>query len=267
MTEQAAASTVSVMDTFRRTETKYVITERQAERLMDLAGPRLKEDLFFQYTVHNIYYDTWDSAMIIGCLEKPDYKEKLRLRCYGEPDDSSPVFLEIKKKYQDITVKRRIMMNEADAYACMNGVKPFPQGLQIAAELESAVSVYHPQPKIFAAYDRICWAGIEEDDLRITFDRSLKYRKDHLSLHLMGTEEQLLDEDTVLLEIKARDRYPLWLVRNLSELGIRQGSFSKYGAIYQRETRNRLLNHRIYLQEPSCRSGYVISPERSISHV
>lgn len=266
MTEQAMAAPVSVMDTFRRTETKYVITANQAERLMDLAGPRLKEDLFFQYTVHNIYYDTWDSAMIIGCLEKPDYKEKLRLRSYGEPGENSPVFLEIKKKYQSITVKRRIMMNEADAYACMSGTEPFPQDSQIAAELESAVSVYHPQPKVFAAYDRVCWAGIEEEDLRITFDRNLRYRTDQLNLHLNGNEEQLLDPDTVLLEIKAKDRYPLWLVHNLTELGIRQGSFSKYGAIYQRETRKKLMNHRIYLQ-PSCRTGYAMSPERSISHV
>lgn len=40
--------------------------------------------------------------MIRCSLEKPAYKEKLRLRSYGVPDEETQVFPEIKRKVRDI---------------------------------------------------------------------------------------------------------------------------------------------------------------------
>ena len=37
------------------------------------------------YSISNVYYDTPDYALIRASLEKPAYKEKLRLRSYGVP--------------------------------------------------------------------------------------------------------------------------------------------------------------------------------------
>ena len=45
--------------------------------------------------------------------------------------------------------------------------------------------------------------------------------------------EAALTKDTVIMEVKAMDRYPLWLVRALSEMKLYKRSFSKYGNIYR----------------------------------
>ena len=50
--------------------------------------------------VGNIYFDTSDDYLIRTSLSKPDYKEKLRLRAYGRPDENSEAFIEIKKKFK-----------------------------------------------------------------------------------------------------------------------------------------------------------------------
>lgn len=62
------------------------------------------------YQICNIYYDTIDDRLIRASIEKPVYKEKLRLRSYGTPDMNDNVFVEIKKKYNGIVNKRRTSM-------------------------------------------------------------------------------------------------------------------------------------------------------------
>ena len=58
-----------------------------------------------------LYYDTPDYNLIRQSIEKPKYKEKLRLRSYGVPAKEDQVFLEIKKKYAD---KRRTAIVSQD---------------------------------------------------------------------------------------------------------------------------------------------------------
>lgn len=62
-----------------------------------------------------------DRRLIRASLEKPVYKEKLRLRTYGVPSDGSPCFIEIKKKYKGIVYKRRIPAAFADALKYLSG--------------------------------------------------------------------------------------------------------------------------------------------------
>jgi inorganic triphosphatase YgiF len=91
--------------TMMRVEHKYPMNRRQAELFLKKAMPHLKKDVYPEYDLYNIYYDTPDNALIINCLGHPQYKEKLRLRTYGEPDEQTPCFLEIKKKYRHIVNK------------------------------------------------------------------------------------------------------------------------------------------------------------------
>ena len=54
------------------------------------------------YSISNIYYDTDDNRLIRSSIEKPVYKEKLRMRSYGTPNAHDKVFLEIKKKTMEL---------------------------------------------------------------------------------------------------------------------------------------------------------------------
>ena len=94
--------------TFERRELKYRITDAQRAALEAAFGARMVPDKYGESTICNIYYDTADYRLIRASLEKPAYKEKLRLRSYGVTEPGGEVFLELKKKYKGIVYKRRI---------------------------------------------------------------------------------------------------------------------------------------------------------------
>ena len=101
---------------FNRYEKKYLMPEDVYRELRLRLLPYMQEDQYGLHTICNICYDTPDSELIRKSIEKPVYKEKLRLRSYGIPALDSAVFLEIKKKYKQIVNKRRIQLSLQEAY-------------------------------------------------------------------------------------------------------------------------------------------------------
>ena len=97
---------------FKRHEKKYLLTGEQYQRLMLVLNGVMDMDVYGRHTIRNIYLDTPDYELIRTSIEKPVYKEKVRLRCYGGSiDDSSTVFVEIKKKFESVVYKRRVEMS------------------------------------------------------------------------------------------------------------------------------------------------------------
>ena len=159
--------------TFERRELKYRITDAQRAALEAAFGARMVPDEHGESTICNIYYDTADYRLIRASLEKPAYKEKLRLRSYGIPGDGSMVFPEIKKKAQGIVYKRRVSMPYAQAISFLAGKSSAPEG-QIYRELSWMLASYpHLTPKVFLSYERDSWQGIEQSALRLTLDREM----------------------------------------------------------------------------------------------
>lgn len=229
-------------DVFRRYEKKYLVTQQQFNQLACVFLPRMVPDRFAQSTISNIYYDTPDFRLIRRSLDRPPYKEKLRLRTYQAPAVDTEVFLEIKKKFDHIVYKRRIGMPYGQAVAYLEGRQEAGHG-QIAQEIEWFRAFYHDlRPAMFIYYDRFAIADRDQPDLRITFDSGICWRADHLDL-VSGTEGRpLLEVGTCLMEIKIPQAAPFWLSRALSETGVFPTHFSKYGAAYQamlRESRGR----------------------------
>ena len=102
---------------FARYEQKYFLTPAQLAALLARIAPHIQRDAHARYTICNLYYDTDDWRLIRASLEKPIYKEKLRVRSYGVPGDGDGVFAEIKKKYAGVVYKRRITLPPTDAAA------------------------------------------------------------------------------------------------------------------------------------------------------
>ena len=218
---------------FARYEVKYLITEAQQEALRSAFADHMKADEHPKYTIRNLYCDTDNFRMIRDSLDKPDYKEKLRLRSYGLVKDEDTVFLEMKKKMDGMVFKRRIVLGAGEAMAYLgNGTLPQDDS-QILREIDYMRAFYAPKPKIFLAYDREAWAGIEDTELRLTFDTNLRWRRNALDLRLDAPTRLFLPRESVLLEIKTPSTIPLWLTRKLNALGIRQTSFSKYGTCFR----------------------------------
>ena len=220
------------IDTFQRVEDKYRISREMMKEILQEIKGHVHKDAYFSYTVHNIYYDSPDSQMIIASLKGGGFKEKLRLRCYEQPNDDTLCFLETKKKYRDIVYKKRIALSHRSAMAYLNDDVMHGVHNNTSEEIEFLKNYYHVVPKTLILYDRICFAANEEADVRVTFDLNIRYRLDDINLTEHGDEELLIGND-VIMEIKAMDRYPMWLVRILSKHRLYKQSFSKYGTIFR----------------------------------
>lgn len=54
-------------------------------------------DEYGRTTIRNLYFDTDNYRLIRRSIDKPAYKEKLRVRSYKQADADSTVFVELKK--------------------------------------------------------------------------------------------------------------------------------------------------------------------------
>lgn len=217
---------------FNRVEQKYILTKKEKDNLLSLINDFIEKDNYFDSLISNIYFDDSYSRLIINSMEKPVYKDKVRLRGYGKIENNSDVFFEIKNKYNGIVGKRRIKIKLNDYYDYIKGKKITDE--QIMKELDYLIKVYNLKPSIFISYHRNSYKG-KNDDIRITFDDNLISRRNDLKLENGVYGERYFDDDKYIMEIKTLNGYPLWLTKALSELKIFPNSFSKYGSIYMKE--------------------------------
>ena len=154
------------------------------------------------------------------------------MRSYGVAHDQDKVFVELKKKYDSVVYKRRTVMKAVDAVSYIHrGIIP-DQEDQICREIDWFMQSYRPTPKVFIAYDRAAFAGLDNPELRITFDTNLRWRETELDLRAGDKGKALLPSDQILMEIKILGTAPVWLAHLLSETGAFPTSFSKYGTCY-----------------------------------
>ena len=218
--------------TFRRYEKKYYITNEQAEALLFQICDRMAPDEFGETVICNLYYDTYDYLLIRRSLDKPLYKEKLRLRCYGVPNDDSTAFIEIKKKFAKVVYKRRLDTTYQRAVNYLKTGDIDTSG-QIKNELDWFLKSYkNLAPSTAVFYTRKAFFDKENPELRITVDKDIMWRREDLDLTLGAYGERLIDENYRLLEIKIPGVMPVWLAHILSELNIFPNSFSKYGKAF-----------------------------------
>lgn len=224
---------MSYQTIFERYEKKYLLSETQYKILRGCLIGRLQEDRFGKSLICNVYYDTPDHRMIRSSLEKPMYKEKLRLRSYGIPGRKSEVFAEVKKKYQGVVYKRRAAMRLEDARPWLEGTAPAPLSSQITREIDWLLSFYgNLAPAMYLCYDRVALAGLEDPSLRVTFDSRILWRQENPSLESGSWGSPLLSPGQRLMEIKIPGAMPLWLCHILDELRVYPTTFSKYGNGY-----------------------------------
>ncbi len=221
-----------IKNRFERYEKKYRLTAEQQRLILEGMRPYMKKDAYGAYTICNIYYDTDDWRLIRASLEKPVYKEKLRVRSYGVPEENGRVFVELKKKYDGVVYKRRITTEAREAAPFLAGAVPNGHG-QIGQELLWFQQRYGAKPRVFIAYDRLAFAGIDDSELRITFDTNLRWRDTALDLRLGDYGAPITDPGMILMEIKLPGVCPLWLSQLLSRAEVFPTSFSKYGYCYQ----------------------------------
>lgn len=226
-------------DFFERTEKKYMLNASQYEKLSKELYKHLHEDKYGWQKIMNIYFDTDDFGLIRHSLEKPLYKEKLRLRCYNVPTLDDKVYFEIKKKYDGVVYKRRMTMALKDAYACIEKGSVDGDGIT-EREITNFIKHYKPAPKYVICYDRLAMYE-ENGTLRLTIDTDIRSRDCDLRLENGDYGEKLTDKKMYVVEIKTLGGMPCWLADALNQNQIYPTSFSKYGRIYQKKKFNQVI--------------------------
>lgn len=231
----------------KRFEIKYMLTRTQKQKLAEAMEGHMELDGYGRTVIRNVYYDTPDHMLIRTSLEKPVYKEKLRLRAYTNTDREDNIYVELKKKYEGVVYKRRIVMPEGMATDWLSGDIKRPFNSQIAREIDYARNYYEDlRPSCFLSYEREAYQPTDGEDIRLTLDENIKGRDYDLSLTkgIYGTN--IIESDMTLMEIKVPGAIPMWMIRYLSDNNIRKTSFSKYGSYYKQQMQRGDLGGRIY---------------------
>lgn len=239
--------------TIERIEEKYLLTKVEKTALLKKIKDRLVHDEFYKEEVLSLYFDTKNFDLAIKSIDRPAFREKIRVRAYDVPTLSSKVFFEIKSKQKHgkkkIGNKRRLVLPLKDFYKythkkadlikiadkASNGDK---KQLQIARELDYLYKFYDLKPKLVISADRLAFVGKDDKNFRLTFDENLRFRDDNLRLEKGSAGEKYFPNTPdknrcVIMEVKTMRAMPLWFVKELSRMKIYPVRFSKYGKIYQ----------------------------------
>ena len=219
---------------FKRYELKYMLTLKQKEKVLKAMAPYMKLDKYGRTTIRNLYYDTDTYLLIRRSIEKPKYKEKLRVRSYSQATDDSTVFVELKKKHKYIVYKRRISLPYKEVIEWLSGDKHTDKHTQISKEIDYFLDYYGTlHPTLFLSYEREAYYSNDGSDFRVTFDDTVLCRQNDLSLESDVYGTSILEKGKVLMEIKCSGGIPLWMTEVLSREKIYKTSFSKYGTAYR----------------------------------
>ncbi len=228
----AVSNPVVVM---KRYEMKYILSGSQTEYFKKAVEGHMKIDKFGLTSIASLYYDTPNYRLIRTSIEKPPFKEKIRLRSYGIATEQSPVFLELKRKAYGIVYKRRVQSTIPLVDKFFRGVGDICAGGQINREITTFRDYYENlAPACLIIYDRIAYFQ-PDGDLRLTIDHNPRYRYDDLDLTTSMDGNSLLPEGSTILEVKVQQAVPLWLSEILTKGKIYKGSFSKYGEAYKQQ--------------------------------
>ncbi|MBQ0162982.1 MAG: polyphosphate polymerase domain-containing protein [Treponema sp.] len=226
------------VEVFNRVEQKYLLSQEDFDVLLPLLNQHMNPDAYNAdgkgYLISNLYFDTSSDELIIKSLEKPAYKEKLRLRSYGQVKDfSETVYLEIKKKFDGVVYKRRTQLTLRQAYDFIQG-RDIPRddekiNYQVLEEIKNMMLRYELKPKVFIAYERLAFFSKTDSDFRLTLDKNILTRRNDLKLESEIYGEKLLKDGEWIMEAKAFKSFPLWFAHFLTKRKIYRTSFSKYG--------------------------------------
>ena len=110
-------------DVFQRIEVKYLLSDRQYTELLKRLENMAAIDSYGRTSILNIYFDTPDFKLIERSLEKPVYKEKLRLRTYGVADDDKMLLSRSRKSIRALCIREGSTCHIRRPWITLPGIK------------------------------------------------------------------------------------------------------------------------------------------------
>ena len=232
--------------TFKRIETKYIVSKDKLDKLIQDLKEYLVEDDYPISTISNIYFDTED----FDVLQDDDFgnkrKEKVRMRTYlSQAKIDSQVFLEIKTKDQEGIGRKYRLLSTPSSIINFITKGHLDASITDTVVIEKVKKLQHDyklaiKPRMYIYYDRYSLKekksieGCHYNKIRITIDQNLVYRDENVSLFAGNHGYALLDDNTVIMEIKAPGNKPQWLQDILDKYSLMEHKFSKYSCAYHK---------------------------------
>lgn len=231
----------SVHDIPPRYEQKYLLTAEQATQVRRAIAPHCALDFFsakeadHRYLITSLYLDTPTLGLYRAWERGAHRRFKLRVRRYGELLGDSPVFLEVKDRVGDVTIKRRTVLHAAQ---WLHQARDGRGGAGQARDFHAKRDLYQCGPSLLVSYRREAWKGRIESYARVTFDSEIRTaRCDQWSLVADGALRSAdsvdatrdVGEARVLLELKFEREVPRWMAYMARSMGLVRRGFSKYG--------------------------------------
>ena len=224
---------MTVQNVFARVEKKFLLNREQAQLLAsDLAGMGFVKSDFGFPDISSVYWDSADDILVRRSLERPAYKEKLRMRAYGTVHGNDTVFMEIKKKYNGVVYKRRVPVSLRDMDEVIRNRRMPESCGQIGREITAMMVRYDLMPRTLIMYHREAWLLPGNADIRLTMDTGIRYRNSVLDVTCAQTGTPILNDDPVLLEVKIPGVWPRFLLEELKKTGAESTHLSKVGLAY-----------------------------------
>jgi SPX domain protein involved in polyphosphate accumulation len=211
-----------------RYELKYLIDEACARRVRDFVRPYLKRDCYanpamrYAYPIYSLYLDDCALRMYREATQGQKNRFKLRVRYYDHKP-TSPLFCEIKRRVNDVILKQRAMIKREALNRVLNGCCPSLDDVYDPDDAESygvlrefchVRNAMHADGRMIIYYEREAWVAPADDAVRVTFDRAAAAAHFDGSLNPQKWSDPRID--SVILELKFDDRYPLWM-RDLAQ--------------------------------------------------
>lgn len=226
-----------------RFELKYFVDERVARNLRDFARSYLVPDEHadpndnYSYPIHSVYLDGPGLPLCTATVQGHKNRFKLRIRYYDDRPEN-PVFFEIKRRVNDVILKKRAAVRRSSVQRLLSGYPPERTDLLKPEDLKGFESLCYfcdlrdqvrASGRVIVSYIREAWVTEYDNSVRMTFDRSLVATpyNDELIIgdFLAGIRPKV---PGVVLELKFTDRFPNWMRDMVRIFNLQRSSMPKY---------------------------------------
>lgn len=227
-----------------RFELKYLVDEQCARALRDYGRSYLVPDEHadpannYSYPIHSLYLDGPGYALYYGTVHGLKNRFKLRIRYYDD-NPAHPVFFEIKRRVNDVILKKRAAVKRSSVMRLLAGHWPEAADLHKPDDSRAFEALRHfldlrnrvqADGRVIVSYKREAWVTPYDDSVRMTFDRDLLSTRYDAGNLVCGDFDHAIRPDlgAVVLELKFTDRFPTWMRDMVRVFNLQRCSVPKY---------------------------------------
>ncbi len=225
----------------KRFERKYIINFQTYEMVKNYMKKYFSPDKNGDngvYRVTSLYYDSPDFRAYREKVDGEKKRSKVRLRVYQDlkgnylNPTNKKVLLEIKKRDNLNVFKKKSLMSQNEAKEFIK--KPvlhkniINNGVDSLTEVAYLRTLYNIRPIVIVSYIREAFTNKFGPEVRITFDKCVKYRDANFDVQEAKCKNYSLDPRLIIMEIKYNELLPVWISKLIGKYSLILNTFGKY---------------------------------------